>query len=205
MSELLDGLSELKSIEIPAEAWLIGTLVLGVVLLFWGKKIIRLWLGLAGLAGGTVAGLRLVEEIPVSETVGWIVVALLALAGAFLLSLAYKACFFVGGIIGGIFLGNYLLGIFWPGYPDLLIIVIAVAVGLIAVLLEPQFTIIATAITGAMLTADTVVSLVYKTSPGDLIRRVQIMNVSLTDDLIILLAIGLLATVGIYVQRRKVR
>ena len=202
MIDFLEDLPSLDSINIPPEAWLIGTIVLGVVLLFFGKTVIRLWLGMTGLAGGAYVGLRVVELAELSEPLSWIVIALLALAGSFLLALAYKACFFFGGLIGGLYLANYLLAIFWPESPSYFSIVIAVAIGLVAVFVEESFTITATAITGAMLTADSIVSIVYKSQPGDLLQRVQTLDLSFTDDLIVLLAIGLLAAVGIYVQRR---
>ncbi len=205
MLDFLSGFTELPKLDLPSEFWLIATGVLGILLLFWGRHVIRFWLALAGLAGGTYVGMIIVERAELTEPVSWIVVALIALAGAGLLALAYKVCFFIGGFIGGAFLATYLLDIFWPGYPEILVMVIAALVGLSAVFLKDQFTIIATAISGGLLVADSVVSIVYKTEPGDLIRRAQILNFNLTDDLIILASIALLAAVGIYVQRKQRR
>ncbi len=203
MLDFINNFTDFPKLELPTEFWLIGTAILGVALLFWGRHLIRLWLALAGLAGGAYLGLLIVDLAELEEPVSWIIVALIALAGAGLLALAYKVCFFVGGFIAGDFLATYLLTIFWPDYPELLILVLATVVGLTAVFLQDQFTIIATAISGGLLVADTVVTMVYKMNPGDLIRRAQVLDFNLVDDLLVLTSIALLAAIGIYVQRKQ--
>ncbi len=203
MYELVNQLTMLLQEGIPSEIWLIVQVVIALILLFIGQKSIRLWLALAGLSGGAYLGVLLTSHIDFGPT--WNAVAILSLAviGALILSTAYKACFFIGGFIGGISLGRYVLDIFFPLTPKPVLLLIALATGLIAVFFREHFEIWATAITGAMLFADASVAYLYKLKPGNLINRVPQLNVEIKEDLIILLGIALLTLIGAYVQKKS--
>lgn len=202
-------LTDLGKIELPklpftlqSEIVMLIVLILGLVLLFLGEKIIRFWLALTGILAGGYAGIYVAKQFQLTSPVQWIVIGLLALAGAFLLALAYKACFFIAGAVAGYMVGGYLLSIFMPSYPFYYPLIIGIIAAFLAVFLKDEFTIAATAITGSMLIADSLVAFIYKLQPGDLLRRVQTLNIKLADDLIILLAIAILSAIGIYTQKK---
>ena len=203
MYELVNQLTTLLKDGIPSEIWLIVQVIVALILLFIGKRSIRLWLALAGLSGGAYLGVLLTSQIDFGSS--WNAAAILSLAiiGALILSTAYKACFFIGGFIGGISLGRYILDIFFPLVPKPVLLLIALVTGLVAVFLREHFEIWATATTGAMLFVDGLVAYLYKLKPGNLINRVPQLNIEIKEDLLILLGIILLTIIGAYVQKKS--
>ena len=203
MYEFVNQLTTLLKEGIASEIWLIVQVAIALILLFIGKKSIRLWLALAGLSGGAYLGALLTSHIDFGST--WNAVAILSLAviGALILSTAYKVCFFIGGFIGGINLGRYILDIFFPLAPKPALLLIALITGLVAIFLKEYFEIWATSITGAMLFTDALVAYLYKLKPGNLINRVPQLRMEIKEDLIILLGIALLTLIGVYVQKKS--
>lgn len=205
MPAFTDQIGKLLQTEIPGELILLIHVAVGIIMLFFGLKVIRFWLGITGLAGGAFVGTLLVEALKLEQPVNWVVIALMACAGAAVLALAYKACFFVGGFIAGLYYGNYLLSIFFSDYKSYWVWALSLGLALVALFLRYKFTMIITAVTGAFLIADAVVCLLYKTHPGDLLFRLQRMKLELklTEDLIILLCMAVLAAAGVFVQMKQ--
>lgn len=203
MPIFIEQIGKLLQFDIPGEFTLVIHIALGVILLFFGLKMFRLWLGITGLGAGAYLGLLLVSKLNLESPVSWIVIALLAAAGAFVLALAYKACFFFGGFVAGIYFSAYLLDIFFTDYQRYLVLLLGLACALVALFLREQFTIIVTAATGALLAADAGVSLLYKVQPGSLLFRMQSLDLQLSEDLLVLLLTALLAVIGVLVQLRQ--
>ncbi len=205
MPAFIEEIGKLLQFDLPTEIVLLINLALGIILLFFGLKVVRLWLALTGLAGGAYLGLLLVNKLELSSPVSWIVIILLAFAGAFVLALAYKACFFIGGFIAGIYFGGYLLNVFFTDYQRLAVLVIALLCALLALFLRKRFTIVITALTGAFLTADSILAYFYELKPGDLLFRMQNLELQLkfSEDLLILLGMLILAAIGMLVQSKQ--
>lgn len=200
MPALIDQLGKFTKLNVPLEMSVVVTLVVGALLLFLGLKIFRLWLGITGLAAGAYVGILLVNLLKPVPPTNWIVLGLMAAAGAFALALAYKLCFFIGGFVGGVYFGQYLLAIFYPGGQQYLVLLAGLACALVALFLRDKFVIAATAITGALLVSNVAAAYLYKLKPGQLLFRVSGLNLNITDDLMILGFMAILAAFGIYVQ-----
>lgn len=205
MPSFIDLIGEAAQFNLPEMFTVAVYGVVGLLLMFFGLKVVRLWLGIAGLAGGAYLGIIIANLLKLDNTAGWAVVALVAIAGAFLLALAYKLCFFAGGFIAGIYFGQYLLKAFMPDYNQYVLLGFALLAGILAAFFRFGFTILVTALTGSLLISDIIVSFVYDQKPGDLIFRVQSLNFDLKEDLIVLLIIACFAAIGALVQMRQSR
>lgn len=203
MFTLLEEIYALLPTDFPVEVALLIQAAIALFFVFKGKDLFRFWLGLTGLALGAYIGFEIVGKFDLSSTMSLVVVILLALVGASIMSTAYKVTFFIAGFISGMYVGNYILEIFFSDVSTAFIVIFALGVAIFAVAMRDHFIIWATSITGSMLAADAAFAYLYKQKAGDLINRVPNLNIKLTEDLILLLIIVVLTALGIYYQNKN--
>ncbi len=202
MTDIIREIITLLPGELPTEVVLLIQAIIGLLLLLRGFSVIRFWLALIGITGGAYIGTLIIDRFALTGAFALLVLVLVALAGAAILATAFKFSFFIAGFIGGLFLGNYLLDVFFMDVPRTLLLLFGFVSAIFAVAMREKFIIAATAITGALFLVDGFVSLFYQYESGSLMNRLPELRIELAEDLVILLAIAVLAVLGILFQRK---
>lgn len=202
MTDIIREIITLLPGEFPTEVVLLIQAIIGLLLLLRGFSVIRFWLALIGITGGAYIGTLIIDRFALTGAFALLVLVLVALAGAAILATAFKFSFFIAGFIGGLFLGNYLLDVFFMDVPRTLLLLFGFVSAIFAVAMREKFIIAATAITGALFLVDGFVSLFYQYESGSLMNRLPELRIELAEDLVILLAIAVLAVLGILFQRK---
>lgn len=202
MTDIIREIITLLPGELPTEVVLLIQAIIGLLLLLRGFSVIRFWLALIGITGGAYIGTLIIDRFALTGAFALLVLVLVALAGAAILATAFKFSFFIAGFIGGLFLGNYLLDVFFMDVPRTLLLLFGFVSAIFAVAMREKFIIAATAITGALFLVDGFVSLFYQYESGSLMNRLPELRIELAEDLVILMAIAVLAVLGILFQRK---
>jgi hypothetical protein len=123
---------------------------LGLLNCFFGYRIFRFMLGVYGFILGAAVGLIVAGAVTEGQALWLILGALLGgLVGAALISLLYIVGVFVVGAVAGVLLVGALGGILNIDMPTLVVLIGAVAAGVIAVIFQRVAIILATAFSGA--------------------------------------------------------
>ncbi|MBN1660551.1 MAG: DUF4203 domain-containing protein [Anaerolineae bacterium] len=132
-----------------------------------GYRIFRLLLGLYGLILGVIVGATIAGNVTDGETV-WVIVGAIAggLVGAALFVLLYFVGVFLVGAAGGVSLVTFLGGMLSMEMPTLVILIVAIAVGIIALIVQRAVLILATAFSGAWLAVSGVAALMTGAEPA---------------------------------------
>lgn len=143
------------------------SIVLGLLNCFFGYRIFRALLALYGLILGVLVGAALAGNVTDGETL-WVIVGAIAggLVGAVLFVLLYFVGVFLVGAAGGVSLATLIGGILGIDMPTLVIIILAVVVGIIALILQRAVLILATAFSGAWLVVSGAAALITGTEPA---------------------------------------
>jgi len=124
-------------------------LIVGFVLCFFGYRLLRFTLGLAGFVAGLLLGLAVAGLIPGASQVFMIIVAVVCgIIGAVVASLLYKVGVFLLGAVGGLLVASIILTA--TGYNPMLVRVLAaVAGGILTLIIERPLISILSAFAGA--------------------------------------------------------
>jgi hypothetical protein len=141
------------------------TIAFGLLNCFFGFRIFRFMLILWGLILGAYAGATVAGNLANGELL-WIIIGgvLGAIIGAALMSLLYLVGVFVVGAAAGAVLANAIGVALGMDMPTLVVIIVAVAVGIIALILQRVVLILATAFSGSWAVISGVLSLLAGTS-----------------------------------------
>jgi hypothetical protein len=122
----------------------------GFLVCFFGYRLLRITLGLAGFGVGFWVGTTVVHAVPGAGQVLLLVVGIVCgILGALAASLLYKVGVFLVGAGAGIVLAGILITVFAWHYPVLICVVAAVIGGLLTLLLERVLVSVLTALAGA--------------------------------------------------------
>jgi hypothetical protein len=125
-------------------------LVAGVVLCFFGYRLLRLTLALAGFGVGLALGLALARLIPGTSQVFVLIVGLvLGVLGAVLATLLYKVGVFLLGAGAGVLIASVVLAATGWHYPMIARLLAAVAGGVLALILERPVISVLSALAGS--------------------------------------------------------
>lgn len=126
------------------------SIALGLLNCFFGYRIFKVLLGIYGFGLGMVVGF-LVADTVAQGRVPWPVVGAVVggVVGATLLVLLYFLGVFVVGAVAGALLANLVGTALGIPMPDLVILIVAAVVGIIALVLQRAAIILATAFSGA--------------------------------------------------------
>ncbi len=136
------------------------TIAFGLLNCFFGYRIFRILLVLWGLVLGAYTGGTVAGNLTDGQLL-WIVIGgvLGAAIGAALMSLLYYVGVFIVGAAGGVVLANAIGLTVGIDMPDLVVIIVAVVVGIIALIMQRVVLILATAFTGAWFVVSGVLTL----------------------------------------------
>ncbi len=128
------------------------TIAFGLLNCFFGYRIFRVLLGLYGLVLGAFVGLTVAANVSGGQTLWLIVGAIVGgLVGAALMVLLYFVGVFLVGAAAGALLTNAIGAMLGFDMPTLVVIIVAVVVGVIALIAQRLIIILATAFGGAWL------------------------------------------------------
>lgn len=173
-------------------------LILGLLVCFWGYRLFRFWLFVAGLQAGFFLGLSLGSTLLKNQVLILIVAILSALliAGLSFALVRLGALFAGAAVVGLVFI--LLMQLFSVHYSPYVLIAVMVIGGLLGVFSVKPFLVLATAVNGAWLAADSAANLISGHALNDYLTAHQAMK---TGTLILLLAgIIVLAIFGTMVQ-----
>ncbi len=207
------------TLELAPKAVLIAAVVGGALMCFFGARLLRLALGLAGFAGGALiaayvawrvtapagqvgAAVRFAEIVSAmaqasnpATLLAWAAVG--GVLGAVLSVLVQWVGMFVLGVWLGIMLGNAVMaGATTNSYLTVLAIC-GLAGGLLAVVMRRTILVISTAFNGAFGLMFGVYALLKEYSPHDALTRLRLPG---TDALVVIGCTLLLGVIGAYVQ-----
>lgn len=145
------------------------SIVLGLLLLFRGEKLFRLWMILSGLWLGWQVGHLIVGFAGITGTVSWLLPILLAVTCATLFVFLFRVTIIIAGFSAGVFLGwKFLFALLPENYTIVIALVCGIAGAIIAGIMTEFFINIATALSGAWLTINGIWNLL----PADLPRAI---------------------------------
>lgn len=194
-----------QAIAVTDQAIYVILLLVGLATCFWGYRVFRIWLFLAGLQAGFLLGLWLGGLVFNSQLIILIVAALLGLALALLSGLIIR----IGGFLAGagilVILAWSVLQIMQVSSSIRLYVLIGAVVlgGLLGVLSVKPFLILLTAINGAFLVTDSLFNLISRQPASQFL----VIHNQLDTLTLVLLLVGtlVLATLGAIIQFRAAR
>ena len=144
----------------------LGSIAFGLLNCFFGYRVFRFLLGLYGLIFGAAVGGILASNLADGQIL-WVIVGAAAggLVGAALFTLLYFVGVFLVGAAGGVSLAIFIGGVLGMEMPLLVIIIVALVVGIIALILQRSVLILATAFWGARLVVGGAAALITGTEP----------------------------------------
>jgi hypothetical protein len=126
------------------------SIAFGLLNCFFGYRIFRIMLGVYGFILGAVAGFSLVNSVAPDETLWLLLGALIGgLLGAALMVVFYFIGVFLVGALAGALLADTIGLAFGVDLPWLVLIIAAVAAGVMALFFQRYAIILATALSGA--------------------------------------------------------
>jgi len=125
-------------------------LLAGFIVCFFGYRLLRFTLALAGFGAGLGFGLTVVRLIPGTSTVFAVVVGIVcAVLGALVAALLYKVGVFLLGAGAGVLVASIILTATGWHYPMLVRVIAAVAGGILTLVIERPLVSILSAFAGA--------------------------------------------------------
>lgn len=179
---------------------------LGILLLFYGKRIFHLFLSLSGFLSGSLLALNLDRSyLHLEPQIRIIFVAALGLSCALLFGVAYKFSFFLAGASLAIYYAIFFYRLYIPGQnpPWIYVLGIAVLCGTLSAFLRDEFIRLGTSICGAALIADTVYAAVFKHLPGGILRGDFASLREISSRVLLLLFLLALTMLGFFCQKRS--
>jgi hypothetical protein len=173
-------------------------ILLGLVVCFFGYRLLRFTLGLAGFGLGMFIGFAVVGLFHVTSPVfGWVIALACGILFALLATVAYKVGVFLLGAAAGVLLSSLLLAATgWP-YPILVRLASGLVVGLLTLLLERTLVAVLAGFAGAWVAVAGVSALLNRydlLSPGRSQNHAMMLGASI-----------LLGVLGAAVQLRAAR
>ena len=143
------------------------SIAFGLLNCFAGYRVFRLLLGLYGLIVGVIAGATLASNVTGGEIL-WVIVGAVVggIVGAALFVLLYIVGVFLVGAAGGVSLATFIGGVLGIDMPALVVVIVAIAVGIIALIVQRSVLILATAFVGAWLAVSGGAALITGTEPA---------------------------------------
>ena len=181
---------------------------LGLLLLFYGRRVFHLFLALAGLTSGLALANQLnmhFMHLNNEFAVGFYLV--IALATALLFSLAYRFSFFLAGTSIAIYYSIFLFRLYMPGQnpPWLYVLAISIIAGTIAGIFREKFLALGSAAAGAILVADSIYGLSFKQAPAAILRgNFESLN-HIANRIILLILLICTISLGFIFQMKKVK
>jgi hypothetical protein len=125
-------------------------LVAGFIICFFGYRLLRFTLALAGFGAGLVLGLTIARLIPGTNQVFALVVGIVCgVLGAVVATLLYKVGVFLLGAVAGVLVASIILTATGWHYPMLARVIAAVAGGILTLIIERPLVSILSAFAGA--------------------------------------------------------
>jgi hypothetical protein len=129
-------------------------LIAGFVVCFFGYRLLRLTLGLAGFGVGLASGLAIAGIIPDASQVLTIIIGIVCgILGAILAALVYKLGVFLLGAGAGVLVASIVLAATAWHHPMLIRLAAAIAGGILTLILERPLVSILSALAGGLGTA----------------------------------------------------
>jgi hypothetical protein len=135
---------------LPGVASPVLILVLGFILCFFGYRLLRFTLALAGFGAGLVFGLTVVRLIPgASQVLALVVGIVCGILGAVVATLLYKVGVFLLGAVVGLLVASIILIATGWHQPMLVRVIAAVVCGILTLVIERPLVSILSAFAGA--------------------------------------------------------
>ncbi len=125
------------------------SIAIGLLNCFFGYRIFKVMLGIYGFVLGASVGALVADSVAAGHAL-WLVIGAVVggVAGAALMVLLYLVGVFVVGAVAGALLANLIGAALGTHLPELVVLIVAAAVGIIAVALQRTAIILATAFSG---------------------------------------------------------
>lgn len=177
--------------------------ILGLLLLLYGRRIFHVFLSLAGLVSGyAIANQLNMHFMHMNNEISLVFYFVMAIAFAILFGLAYKFSFFLAGTSIAIYCSIFLFRLYMPNQnpPWIYVLSIAVICGTIAAIYRDHFVSLATATSGSLLIADTIYSLSFNLPPAGILRgNFNSLN-HIANRIVLLILLITLTTLGFLYQ-----
>lgn len=191
--------------EIMRNFSLIALFIVAVVLLFWGKKILHIFLFLFGLIGGLIVGVMTAPYLNLTDSTKIVYCLVLAVVGAIIFSIALSLSFFLAGNVLGYLAFNSLKSVLPLSWQALwCLIVFCLICGIMSVALKEQAIAIFASFTGGLFILDICFSLIFDQAPLTFINKgFQILDGATT--LLAILLLLILTVLGSLYQLGKIK